>query len=281
VATERHDETAADFDWGWVDEGVGDWVPPQLDQHKPSVARIYDYYLGGKDNFEIDRKAAADIIKVVPDVRDQAAANRRFLTRAVRYLAEAGISQFIDLGSGLPTSPSVHELARAANPDARVVYIDTDPIVLAHNRALLATDRNIVTKSLDLQKPATVLDDPQVLGVIDFTKPVGLIFVAVFHFVPVDLAPSMLSAYRKAVPPGSGIALSAACRDRMSADTIRKLQAIYSQSTNPFVFRSAAQIEQLFEGFDLVEPGLADLNSWHSDDETTPTDLLAGVGIKP
>jgi hypothetical protein len=276
---------ADDFDWDWASEG-SDWVPPAVEWTPVSAPRIYDYLLGGKDNFGPDRAAAAHLLQVAPYARDVARNNRQFLARAVRYLVRGcGIRQIIDLGTGLPTRPSVHEVARELAGDVRVVYVDNDPIVAAHNAAVLGTEPGIITLLRDLRAPDTVLDDPAVRGLIDFERPVGLLFVAVLHFVALDQAPAVLARYRDAVVPGSAVAISALCRDISDPVALRVAEALFEQSTSPLHARTTAQVGQLFEGFRPPVP-LAPVSRWGlGPDDTRPSDDvpaagLAGVGIK-
>jgi hypothetical protein len=162
---------------------------PRFDPSVPSPARIYDYYLGGKDNFPADREAAEQVLSVAPFGREVARANRQFLARAVMFMARSGIGQFVDLGTGLPTRPNVHEVARSVHPDARVLYVDNDPMVCAHARALLATSDGIAAIQGDIRAPQTILSDPVTHTLIDFTQPVGVLFVAVLHFLTDDNQP--------------------------------------------------------------------------------------------
>jgi hypothetical protein len=273
-----HGGVDPEFDWSWAEED-GDWVPPAIDSTRPSVARMYDFYLGGKDNFAVDRKAAEAVARAAPGAKLVAQANRTFLVNAVRAMSEAGVKQFIDLGTGIPTSPNVHEVARDISPDARVIYVDNDPVVLVHNRALLAKQKGVVTIQQDLRQPAVVLHDPVVSGLIDFSQPVGLLFIAVLHFVGHDLAPEIIAQYRKALPSGSFLAISAACRDGVAPQLIRDLESIYVNSNAPLVFRTRAQIEQLFEGLDLIDPGLTRVTRWRVDGEGGEG-AICGVGRK-
>jgi hypothetical protein len=251
-----------------------------------SAARLYDYLLGGKDNFEVDRVAAEKVLRIAPYVRALARSNRRFLHRAVRHLVrDCGIRQFIDLGTGIPTSPSVHDIARAEAPEARVVYIDNDPVVTARNRAILATDPDTITLLRDLRDPDSVLDDPTVRDFIDFRQPVGLLFVAVLHFVAVDQAPAVLCRYRDAVAPGSGLAISALCREQSDPTVLRSIEAMFENSRTSLHPRSSAQIEQLFEGFEMTSP-IAPVMAWGRPPSIPrpaidiPPTVLAGVGLK-
>jgi hypothetical protein len=279
MAPDAADGTDPEYDWSWTDEDI-DWVPPSVESNKPSVARMYDYYLGGKDNFAVDREAAEAVARAVPGSRVNAMANRTFLIRAVQVMAEAGIRQFIDLGTGIPTSPNVHEVARETHPEARIVYVDNDPVVLVHNRALLARTRGVVTIMQDLRQPAAVLADPVVNELIDFSQPVGLLCIAVLHFVSADLAPEIMAQYRRALAPGSHLAISAASYEGMPLSTVRELETIYSKSNAALVFRTKTQVEQLFEGFELVDPGLTMVTRWRTDGEGGEGSTC-GVARKP
>ena len=264
--------------WEWTQE-IGDWVPSLAPPPTvPSVARMYDYYLGGKDNFAVDRAAAEQVMQTIPFARELALANRRFLQRAVRYMAAAGVRQFLDLGTGIPTSPNVHEVARETYPDARVVYIDNDPVVIAHNRARRATHPGVITVLHDLRQPNAVLDDPEVRRVLDFRQPIGMLCIAVLPFVEHGLSVGVLDGYRRALALDSYLAISTVCSDGMTANDINRLQAAYAKSTAPLVLRTASQVEQLFEGFDLVEPGLVDVTQWQTDGQPYWIRGLCGVG---
>lgn len=264
-------ELAGEDDWTWAEARDG-WVPPAIDVTKPSVARMYDYYLGGKDNFEVDRVAAERALAAVPDGRALAQANRGFLRHAVTTMARAGLDQFLDLGAGLPTSPNVHEVARATHPTARVAYLDNDPIVLAHGRARLAGTDGVAVLPLDLRRPLDVMADEQVRAVLDLQRPVGLLMIAVLHFVPHDLACEIVSRYRDALPPGSWLAVSAATTEGLAPEALEKLLEVYRHSSAQLLFRSRAQVEQLFEGFE-VEGGLRTLDDWFEGTPSGPTSL--------
>jgi hypothetical protein len=270
----------SDFDWSWSDEDSS-WVPPDIDITKPSPARMYDYALGGKDNFEIDRKAVEQVASVLPDFRHLANINRLFLVNAVEIMSQAGVKQFIDIGTGIPTSPNVHEMARRVHPEAKVVYVDNDPIVMAHNRALRATVDGVITVQHDARAPDTITDDPAVRQVIDFDQPVGLLFIAVLHFVRRDLAAEIVNRFRQAIPSGSYIAISAACTDGMDPAAVARTEGVYRNAAAQIVFRTGAQIEQLFEGLELLDPGLADVSRWRVDQPTAEIHVTAGIGRKP
>lgn len=275
---------ADEFSWAWTTEG-SDWVPPAVETSRVSAARIYDYLLGGKDHLDPDRAAAEEMLRAAPYTRDMARSNRQFLARAVRHLVrDCGIRQIIDLGTGIPTSPNVHEIARRYAPGVRAVYIDNDPVVAAHNAAVLGSETGIVTLLRDLRQPDTILDDQAVRELIDFEQPVALLFVAVLHFVALDHAPVLLARYRDAVPPGSGLAISALCRDGSDPTALQVAESLYEQSSSPLHARTTAQVEQLFEGFRLPAP-LGPIQEWGLEPgDPTIADIpmagLAGVGLK-
>jgi SAM-dependent methyltransferase len=258
-------------------------VATALDASTPSAARIYDYLLGGKDNYAVDREAAERVLAVAPDQRRLARANRAFLIRAVRALAEAGIRQFIDLGTGLPTSPSVHEVAREIDPAARVVYVDKDPIVKVHNDALLATDSNVVSLLADIRDSDAILADPHLHELIDFSAPVGLLCVAVLHIVPDAYDPAgIVRAFTDRLAPGSHLALSQFSADSDPA-AMAELHAVAANTPVETYFRTREQIRGFFGEFELLPPGLVDVHAWRPTAPAVPTRLrIAGaVGVKP
>jgi hypothetical protein len=265
------------LDWSWTAADPR-WIPPDIDADRPSAARMYNYALGGKDNFAVDRDAVDRIAELFPDHADLALANRGFLIRAVDAMARSGIDQFLDLGTGIPVSPSVHEVAQQVHPDARVVYVDKDPIVMAQNRALRGSYPGVLTACHDLRQPDTLFADPQIQSWLDLDRPLGVVLTAVLHFVRSDLAPQMIGRYRRALAPGSQVAMSVACRDGTSPELMRRMEQVYATSATPVTFRSSAQIEQLMEGFELVEPGLTDVTMWRADGDPTSLSMLAGLG---
>ncbi|GAB3970481.1 SAM-dependent methyltransferase [Actinoallomurus acanthiterrae] len=251
-------------------------IPDVIDVHTPSPARMYDYWLGGKDNFAADREAAEKVVEAHPEQRELVRANRDFLVRAVRFLAEQGIDQFLDLGTGIPTSPNVHEVAREILPAARVVYVDNDPIVFAHNQAFRVTDDRIATVQADVRCPSEILGDPAVKRLVDFDRPVGLLAIAVLHFVPEGEA--VMATLRDALPPGSFLALSTGTYEGLTPEQRERIENAYAKASAPAVIRSRVEIERLFAGFDLVEPGLVHVAKWRADGPETRGRLLAGVG---
>jgi SAM-dependent methyltransferase len=268
-----------EFDWSWTSDDAG-WIPSSIDLSTPSPARMYDYALGGKDNFAVDREAVDQVAGRFPEFRAVAQANRGFLVRAVRAMAESGIRQFLDLGTGIPTSPSVHDVAAEVDPDCQVVYVDHDPIVMAHTRARQASQPGVATVMEDLRDPEAVLAHRAVREHLDLSRPVGLVFCAVLHFVRRDAAAAVLDRYTRVLAPGSHLAIATATSEGMTADGISRLEAIYEKSGSPIVFRSPAEVEQLFEGFELLPPGLEDVTRWRAEGRPLGIRILAGVGVR-
>lgn len=277
---DRPHEEPIDVDWSWT-SADDQWVPPEIDTSRPSAARMYDYAIGGKDNYEVDRAAVHEVARLVPDFQDCALANRGFLERSVQALAGLGIDQFIDLGSGIPTSPNVHEVAQAIQPDARVVYVDNDPIVMTYNRALRDPRPGVLALGHDMRDPLTLMEDPQLRAHLDLGRPIGVLMVAVLHFVRREMAFKVLEQYRRLLPSGSYFAISVACSDGMEPELIAQLEQVYQASATPFVVRSTSQVEQLFDDTHLIEPGLADVTQWRNDGAPLPIRILGGVGRLP
>jgi S-adenosyl methyltransferase len=249
-------------------------VPEGVDVTRPSIARIYDYLLFGKDNFAVDRAAAEKLMQSRLDPRRLSLANRGFLLRAVRFLAEQGISQYLDLGSGLPTSPSVHEVAREIIPGARVVYVDHDPIVVAHNDALLATRDGVITIRADVRDPDAVLSHEALAACLDFRRPVAVLLLSVLHFISLaEDAPGIIARLRERLAPGSYLAISLGTSDGADPEMLAETTQTYAGARMPFTLRSRAQIMDLFDGFDLIEPGVVSLPEWRPDRNTDPTPL--------
>lgn len=238
----------------------------QIDTTTPHPARIYDALLGGTDNYPADREAVSQILKAAPEARDSARANRAFLGRAVRFLAgEAGIRQIIDIGTGIPTAGNVHQVAAGVAPGTRVAYVDNDPIVHVHANALLADTGTTSIVLADLRDPGAILADPRVTALIDFTQPVALLLVAVVHFLTDHEEPARIIApFREALPAGSYLALSHATGDIRPA-AAHSAAAVYDQATSAVTLRGRAQIAALFDGWDLVNPGLVQVPLWRPD----------------
>ena len=261
-----------------------------LDSQTPNVARIWDYQLGGKDNYAADRHAA-DVLNAAchqvgaPDGRDIARENRQFIHRAVAHLADAGITQFIDIGAGLPSQGNVHEIAQAVRPDATVVYVDYDEVVLSHGRALLATNPSTTVIQADLRQPKDILTDPDLTRLIDLTQPVAVLLVAVLHLLTDEEDPAgIVTTLRAALAPGSALVLTHVTGDLRPglAETVAN-QFTRLGVTTPLVPRSADQIRGFFTGLDGVEPGLVQPALWRPTPDTQPATrwMYAGVGRLP
>jgi S-adenosyl methyltransferase len=266
-----------------------DWTS-RIDTSVPNPARIYDYFLGGKDNYPADREVAGQILAIAPVARDVVRENRAFLSRAVRFLTgEAGIRQFIDLGSGLPTQGNVHEIAQAIAPDTRVVYVDNDAMVVTHSRALLAGENTIAIQA-DLREPDAILGHPEVRKLVDFEQPIALLLLAILHFIPDEQDPfGIVARFRDGLPPGSYLAISHSTRDvptrpdmspEEMAEMGRRVEQLYEQTTTFMVTRARAQVERFFDGFDLVDPGVVEIQRWRPDDPdpALPGGYYGGVG---
>jgi SAM-dependent methyltransferase len=268
--------------------GEADWVPPGVDTRRANIARVYDYWLGGDQNFQADQDLARQITAVEPTAREIATANRAFLGRAVRFVTGAGIRQFLDIGSGIPTQGNVHEAAQAADPAARVVYADLDPVVVAHSEAILAHNASAAAISADLRDPEAILADPTVRRLIDFGQPVAVLLVAVLHFLSDSEDPwRVVRTLRDRLAPGSYLVMSHAAADTRP-EMARRIEKVYNRSVaGSWLFRSDAEIARFFDGFELVEPGLVPAHLWRPDPGTEPADParlwapLAGVGRKP
>ena len=258
---------------------------PKLDSSTPHIARVYDYWLGGKDNFAVDREVGDKVLDIHPETALSVRANRGFLARAVRYLAaKEGVRQFLDVGTGLPSANNTHEVAQSVAPESRVVYVDNDPIVLVHARALLTSSPEGETGYLDadIRDPDAILAGAAEL--LDFSKPVGVMLVAVLHMLRDDEAPqAIVDRFMAAVPPGSFLAMSHLASD-VQQDTMAEMGRRLNESmTQQFTMRSRAQVTGLFNGLTLVDPGVVLTHEWRPDsaaDAQVPGVLWAGVARK-
>jgi hypothetical protein len=260
------------------DDGVAwlEGIPQDVDWRKASPARVYDVYLGGAYNFAVDREAAERVAKVMPELPVVLRANRSFLRRAVRHLAESGVRQFLDLGSGIPTVGNVHEVALAADPGCRIVYVDNDPVAVAHSRALLAKIPQAGAVLADLRDPAAVLADPTVRELIDFTQPVAVLLVAVLHFVADGDDPvGIVRSYADAVVPGSYVVLSHATHD--VSERMGDAAEEYNRAVNGFYLRTKDEVASLLAGLDLLEPGITGVAEWRPDNEDGPAPGRSGA----
>jgi S-adenosyl methyltransferase len=251
---------------GGDDVTIRDWVPDGTETERPNAARVYDYYLGGSHNFEADREMARRAIELWPDVPKIIRANRAFLHRAIRFIASRGVRQFVDLGSGMPTVGSVHEVARTVTPDARVVYVDIDPVVVAHARMILEGDAYATVINADLSNANGVLGHTDLQRVLDLDEPVAVLMIAVLHFVPDDNRPAeIVAAYHHALAPGSYLALTHATQDGQRPEQASEHRKLYARTATPMTMRSHDEIMRLVAGWDLVEPGLVRMPLWRPD----------------
>ncbi|MEV0999160.1 SAM-dependent methyltransferase [Nonomuraea sp. NPDC050202] len=252
-----------------VADGEREQAPQGIDTTKPNVSRVYDFMLGGKDNYEADRWMAHLALEVAPDAPEAARANREFLGRVVRFLAaEAGVRQFLDIGSGLPTQGNVHEIAQSAAPGTRVVYVDNDPIVLVHGRALLAVDEGSTTVvEADLRDPDAIIGDPEVRRLIDFDRPVGLLMFAILHHLTDEEDPAGIAARLvDHLAPGSYLAVSHFHNPGMAYPEVSRqafaAEKIFNETLGTGRWRTREEILACFDGLDLLEPGLVPLPEW-------------------
>ncbi|MEV4115426.1 SAM-dependent methyltransferase [Nonomuraea sp. NPDC049695] len=254
-----------------------DSAPEGVDPNVPNVARMYDYYLDGKDNFAVDRAAAEQILETFPHTKEGARANRAFLRRAVRHLVESGVRQIVDLGAGLPTQGNTHEIA----PEARVVYVDNDPVVCAHGRALLARTDDVDVLQADVRETDALLD--KLGGLVDLDRPVAFLMLAILHFIPDDIAYDLVAKVRKVSVPGSRLVISHAVDD--TPDTTPQAIEIYRRATAALSLRTREEILRFFDGYELEAPGLTYPNGWRPDDPDAPGNGITfgyvGVGRKP
>ncbi len=257
----------------------------EIDAGAPHIARIYNYWLGGKDNFAADREAAELVVSSYPTVLASVRAQREFLGRAVRYLAaEAGIRQFLDIGTGLPSAGNTHEAAQEVAPDARIVYVDNDPIVLAHARALLASDPRGATAYLD----ADLRDTGEILkaaaGTLDFSEPVAVMLVGILHCIPDSGDPGgLVRRLLDAVPSGSYLVIAHPASDIHATAIGRAATRLNAVMAEPVTLRTHAEVSRFFEGADLVEPGLVQLHRWRAVPGDPDSELAnyGGVARKP
>jgi len=264
------------------------WVPQEVPLDRPNVARMYDYFLGGAHNFAVDREAAEKLFAIFPDLPLVAQANRAVLRRSVEFLIGQGIKQFIDIGSGIPTAGNVHEVAHRADPDARVVYVDIEPVAVAHSQAILQGVPNTAAVQGDARQLEQVISNPAVRRLLDFSQPMGVLLVALLHFVSDEAeATSIVRALRDAMPSGSYLVLTHATVDKLGASRER-IEQIYQGTTSPFHFRTREQVAAFFDGLELVEPGLVYLPLWRPEseddlflDQPDRTNGYVGVGRRP
>jgi hypothetical protein len=253
----------------------------EIDTTRPHPARMYDAYLGGKDNYAADREAVRQILRAWPEVRAMARANRAAMQRMVRFLAgEAGIRQFLDIGTGIPSAGNVHEVAGQVAPDSRVVYVDNDPIVHVHANALLTGSGTTGIVLADLREPEAILAHPKVRELIDFSKPVALLLIAILHFLTEEENPyGIVAALRDGLPSGSFLAVSHGTADFHPPGAAGEAAASYQTATAPLVLRTFDRVSAFFDGFELVEPGLVQAPLWRPDGRPPRPKDLAKIGV--
>jgi hypothetical protein len=246
------------------------WASDDVDIEHASPARVYDYYLGGSHNFAVDREVARAAIELWPDLPLIMQANRAFLRRSVRYLLRQGIRQFLDIGSGIPTEGNVHEVVQSVAPEANVVYVDVDPVAAAHSRAILSGNQRADIVQADLRDVAAIFDDAQATGLIDPARPIGVLMVAMLHFVPDQADPaSIVGQYRRMMAPGSYLVVSHATQEGRP-DMAGSHTELYRRARAPLTMRSRLEVERLLSEFELVPPGVVFLPLWRPD---SPADV--------
>ncbi|MGW1679413.1 SAM-dependent methyltransferase [Saccharopolyspora sp. NPDC002376] len=262
------------------------WVPEDVDEEVPSAARLYDYLLDGAHNFAADRALAEKFLTALPSARDVARLNRAFLRRAVVFMGQHGVRQFLDVGSGIPTVGNVHEIAQTADPQARVVYVDYESVAVAHSQLLLEGNEHATILQADMAEPESILEHPETRRLLDFEQPIGLIMAGVFHFVSHEAdAPAITARYLDALAPGSFLALSHFTAD-ISPDEMAGVVEVMRRSADPIHTRTHSEVTELFSGFELAEPGVVGTALWRPDrpeqaaDEPGGSQIYAGVGRK-
>lgn len=257
------------------DQHIPEWPPSGMDLGNPTIARAYDALLGGKDNFAADRALADHATEHIPGLRESAWENRKVLVRGVRHLAGTlGMDQFLDLGSGLPTVQNTHEVAQAHNPNARVVYVDIDPMVLAHGRAILATNGRTSVFTGDVRDPESILGHTAVTDQLDFSRPAVVMLVGMLHYLSPEVVDTVVAAYRKALAPGSYLFLTSLVDTDLPAQ--QELARITRESLEEGWARTPSEIEAQFGDFELLDPGVVYTALWRPDEPTDPENLTAG-----
>lgn len=241
------------------------WAPGEVDLDRPSAARVYDYYLGGYHNLAVDREFAEQAMAAMPELPLIMRTNRAFLRRSVRHLVAQGVRQFLDLGSGIPTVGNVHEIAQSAAPESRVVYVDKDPVAVAHSQVMLDGNDNASVLLADMRDVDTVLTADAVTDLLDLSEPVGVLMFAVLHFVDDDeVARQTVRGYLDAMPAGSYLVVSHGTHEYVG-ERGKQVERLYTKTDNPFHPRNQAQVSQLADSLELIDPGVVYLPSWHPD----------------
>jgi hypothetical protein len=263
-----------------------DWVPDGVEVTVPNAARMYDYALGGYHNFAVDREFVERAEKLMPGAIAVGHANRAFVGRSVRWLVDAGIRQFLDIGSGIPTLGNVHEVAQQAAPDSRVIYVDIDPVAVAHSQAILTGNDLAHVIQADLRHPADILYHPHVLALLDFSRPVAVLLNAVMHFVPDSDDPlAIMAQIRDALVGGSYVAMTHGTKFAERAHEQEDVAQLYRSTPTSVHYRTEGEVRAMFDGFELVEPGIVTVTYWHPDpdeqDDPPQPGVLAVLGRKP
>jgi len=265
------------------------WVPVDVDVNQPSISRIWDWFLDGSHNFAVDREVAAKMLEVMPEGPRMAQASRAFLRRAVRACVEAGITQFLDIGSGIPTVGNVHEIAQSINPECRVVYVDVDTVAVSHTRQILAGNERATVIRADLREPDKILAAPEVRNMLDFTQPIALMLIAILHFVSDDDDPrGVIGRFAEEFVPGSHLVIAHGSRNTegMPSDNLHTARELYERTVAQVSLRSRPEVIGLFEGWDLLYPGVVWIPQWRADEPVTEADAVfpnagyAGVARK-
>ena len=255
------------------------WAPDEVDIERPSAARMYDYYLGGSCNFAADRALAEENLRAWPDMPQIARANRDFLQRAVSFLSAQGVDQFLDLGSGIPNAGNTHDIALSLNPEARIAYVDVDPVAVAHSTVILQDVPNATVVQADLRDPAMILERTEVPTFLDLSRPVGVIMLAVLHFVtPEQDAAGVVAAYREGTAAGSYLVISHGTHDYLP-ERARRAEGVYARASHRLTFRSRAEVLELLEGYELEEPGLVDVIGWRPELSSGEPDPIGGGDV--
>jgi hypothetical protein len=267
-----------------------DWVPPDVDITAPSMARTYDFMLGGGHNFAVDREVGAQIERAMPGLRLAARVNRAFLGRVVRFMMDQGVRQFLDIGSGIPTVSNVHEVAQERDPGCRVLYVDRDPVAVAHSELMLAGNNRAAVVHADMRDPEGILASLHAQRLLDLDEPVGLLMLLMLHWIPDESdPPSLMARYRDALASGSFLAMTHVTGDHQGENLSEATDVIKrSKSPDQVTLRTHAQVMDLFAGFDFVEPGLVGCGEWRpggpgdiADEPDMNMLVYAGVGRKP
>ncbi|WP_432844086.1 SAM-dependent methyltransferase [Dactylosporangium sp. CA-092794] len=257
-----------------------EWVPDGVDVTTPNAARAYDYALGGFHNFEVDRQFVAEAERHWPGVKETAHANRAYLGRVVRRLVDAGVRQFLDLGSGIPTLGNVHEVAQQAAPESKVAYVDIDPVAVAHSQRILRGNPRAAAVRADLRAPAAIVGHPDIAGLLDFAEPVAVLMIAVLHFVEDDAdPPRIIREISEVLVSGSFLAIAHAALAPEARAAQAAVTQMYRRTPTPFRPRPPEQITGWLDGWEVLPPGVVPLNEWHPDSDEDDGLSITAVGV--